>query len=107
INASVGYTDAYYTAVLAGAQVAANPFQAGVFPGADLPKTPKWKFNVSPRYELSMGGDAKLVVLADWTHTTSLWNDTERAFLLQRGPTDNVNGNLTSKSGNQWYLTLG
>ncbi|MEL0252495.1 MAG: TonB-dependent receptor, partial [Novosphingobium sp.] len=83
INASVGYTDAYYTAVLAGAQVAANPFQAGVFPGADLPKTPKWKFNVSPRYELSMGGDAKLVVLADWTHTTSLWNDTERAFLLQ------------------------
>ncbi|MGV3511764.1 MAG: TonB-dependent receptor [Novosphingobium sp.] len=107
INASVGYTDAYYTAVLAGAQVAANPFQAGVFPGADLPKTPKWKFNVSPRYELSMGGDAKLVVLADWTHTTSLWNDTERAFLLQRGPTDIVNGNITYKSGNHWDLTLG
>lgn len=107
INASVGYTDAYYTAVLAGAQVAANPFQAGVFPGADLPKTPKWKFNVSPRYELSMGGDAKLVVLADWTHTTSLWNDTERAYLLQRGPTDIVNGNITYKSGNHWELTVG
>lgn len=107
INASVGYTDAYYTAVLAGAQVAANPFQAGVFPGADLPKTPKWKFNVSPRYELSMGGDARLVVLADWTHTTSLWNDTERAFLLQRGPTDIVNGNITYKSGNHWELTVG
>lgn len=107
INASVGYTDAYYTAVLAGAQVAANPFQAGVFPGADLPKTPKWKFNVSPRYELSMGGDARLVVLADWTHTTSLWNDTERAYLLQRGPTDIVNGNITYKSGNHWELTVG
>ncbi|MCX7282968.1 MAG: TonB-dependent receptor [Novosphingobium sp.] len=107
INASVGYTDAYYTAVLAGAQVAANPFQAGVFPGADLPKTPKWKFNVSPRYELAVGGDAKLVILGDWTHTTSLWNDTERAFLLQRGPTDIVNGNVTYKSGNHWDLTVG
>lgn len=107
INASVGYTDAYYTAVLAGAQVAANPFQAGVFPGADLPKTPKWKFNVSPRYEVSMGGDARLVLLADWTHTTSLWNDTERAFLLQRGPTDIVNGNITYKSGSNWELTVG
>ncbi|HQS96848.1 MAG: TonB-dependent receptor [Novosphingobium sp. 17-62-19] len=107
INASVGYTDATYTAVLAGAQVAANPFQAGVFPGADLPKTPKWKFNVSPRYELSVGGDAKVVILGDWTHTTSLWNDTERAFLLQRGPTDIVNGNISYKSGNHWDLTVG
>lgn len=107
INASVGYTDSYYTAVLAGAQVAANPFQAGVFPGADLPKTPKWKFNVSPRYELSVGADSKLVFLADWTHTTSLWNDTERAYLLQRGPTDIVNGNITYKSGNHWDLTVG
>lgn len=107
INASVGYTDAKYTAVLAGAQVPANPFQAGVFPGANLPKTPKWKFNVSPRYELSVGGDAKVVILGDWTHTTSLWNDTERAFLLQRGPTDIVNGNISYKSGNHWDLTVG
>jgi len=106
INASVGYTDAKYTAVLAGAQVAGNPFQAGVFPGADLPKTPKWKFNISPRYELSVG-EGKIVVLADYTHTSSLWNDTERAFLLQRPATDIVNGSISYRSGGSWDLTLG
>ncbi len=107
INASVGYTDAYYTSVLAGAQVAPNPFQAGVIPGADLPKTPKWKFNISPRYEVGLGGDAKVVILADYTHTSSLWNDTERAFLLQRAATDIVNGSIAYKSGNNWDLTVG
>ncbi|WP_343057194.1 TonB-dependent receptor [Novosphingobium hassiacum] len=107
INASVGYTDAYYTSVLAGAQVAPNPFQAGVIPGADLPKTPKWKFNISPRYEVALGDDAKVVILADYTHTSSLWNDTERAFLLQRAATDIVNGSIAYKSGNHWDLTVG
>ncbi|MDT0508147.1 TonB-dependent receptor [Novosphingobium sp. MMS21-SN21R] len=107
INASVGYTDAYYTSVLAGAQVAPNPFQAGVIPGADLPKTPKWKFNISPRYEVGLGGDSKLVILADYTHSSSLWNDTERAYLLQRAPTDIVNGSIAYKSGKNWDLTVG
>ncbi|MEZ5744811.1 MAG: TonB-dependent receptor [Sphingomonadaceae bacterium] len=107
VNASVGYTDSKYTSVLAGAQVAANPFQAGVFPGADLPKTPKWKFNVSPRYEVPVGGDASVVILADYTHTSKLWNDTERAFLLQRPATDILNGSITFKSGGAWDLTAG
>lgn len=107
ITASVGFTDSKYTSVLPGAQVAANPLQAGVFPGADLPKTPKWKFNVSPRYEIPMGGDAKLVLLADYTHTSKLWNDTERAFLLQRPATDIVNGSISYKSGGHWDLTFG
>jgi outer membrane receptor protein involved in Fe transport len=40
INASVGFTDSKYTSVLAPAQVAANPFQAGVFPGATCPRRP-------------------------------------------------------------------
>jgi iron complex outermembrane receptor protein len=92
--------------VLAPAQVAANPFQAGVFAGADLPKTPKWKFNISPRYELDMG-NGKLVFLADYTHTSKLWNDTERAYLLQRPATDILNGSITYKSGNHWDLTAG
>ena len=106
INASVGFTDSKYTSVLPGAQVAANPFQAGVFPGADLPKTPKWKFNISPRYELAVG-EGKVVLLADYTRTSSLWNDTERAYLLQRPSTDMLNGSITYKSGNSWDVTAG
>jgi iron complex outermembrane recepter protein len=107
INASVGYLDAKYSNVLAPAQVAANPFQAGVFPGAELPKTPKWKFNVSPRYEIDLGGSGSVVLLADYTHSSSLWNDTERAFLLQRAATDLLNGSITYKAPEHWDVTLG
>jgi iron complex outermembrane receptor protein len=108
INASVGYLDAKYTNVLAPARVAANPFQAGVFAGGDLPKTPKWKFNVSPRYQVALGNGGKVVLLADYTHTSSLWNDTERAFLLKRSATDLFNGSIAYKEPEEhWDVTLG
>jgi iron complex outermembrane recepter protein len=108
INGSIGYLDAKYTNVLVPARVAANPFQAGVFPGGELPKTPKWKFNVSPRYELRMGNGGKIIALADYTHTSSLWNDTERAFLLQRPSTDILNGSVSYRDpGDHWDITLG
>jgi iron complex outermembrane recepter protein len=108
INASVGYLDAKYTEVLLPAQVAANPAQAGVFPGAELPKTPKWKFNISPRYEADLGKAGKLILLADYTHSSSLWNDTERAYLLQRPATDILNGNITYREpGERWDVTVG
>ncbi len=107
INASVGYLDAKYTDVLAPAQVAANPFQAGVFPGGALPKTPKLKFNISPRYEIDLGGSGSVVLLADYTHSSSLWNDTERAFLLERPSTDLLNGSITYKAPANWDITIG
>jgi iron complex outermembrane receptor protein len=81
--------------------------QEGVFVGAALPKTPKWKFNISPRYEADLGG-AKLILLADYTHSTSLRNDTEGTFLLQRPATDVLNGSITLKPKDaNWDLTLG
>lgn len=108
ITTSVGFTDAKYTAVLGPAQVAPNPFQAGVFAGAVLPKSPKWKFNFSPRYQIDLGNGGKIVLLADYTHTTSLWNDTERAFFLKRPATDLLNGSITYKEpGEHWDVTLG
>jgi iron complex outermembrane receptor protein len=108
LNASVGYLDATYKSVLVPAQVAANPAQAGVFPGGALPKSPKWKFNFSPRYELGLENGAKVILLADYTHTSSLWNDTERAFLLQRPATDLLNGSITFREPEaHWDVTLG
>jgi len=108
VNASLGYLDATYTDVLLPAQVAANPFQAGVFPGANLPKTPKWKINVSPRYEHELGNGGSVVLLADWTHSTKLWNDTERAYLLERPSTDLVNASITyNEPDGKWNLTVG
>lgn len=108
VNTSLGYIDAYYTSVLPGAAVAPNPIQAGVFDGAPLPKTPEWKFNISPRYEYVLGNGGAVVALVDYTRTSSMWNDTERAFLLQRPSSDMLNASLTyeAPSGN-WSLTVG
>jgi len=108
ITASVGYLDAYYTKVAAPAQVAPSYLQLGVYSGADLPKAPDWKFNLSPRLEVPVGQNGSLVVLADWTHTTGMRNDTEGTILLLRPTTDNVNASVTYKPGNAgWNLTVG
>jgi iron complex outermembrane receptor protein len=108
LAASFGYTDSEYTSVLAPAVVAPNPLQAGVFAGADLPKTPKTKFNVSPRYTIPLAGGAGLTLLADYTHTSESWNDTERTYLLQRDAVDFVNASVTYKSASgMWELTAG
>lgn len=108
INASAGYTDAYYTDVLGPAQVAPNPLQAGVIPDGDLPKTPKFKFNISPRYEATLGNSGVVVFLVDYTHTSSSWNDTERTFLLLRPKTDILNASITYREpGGRWDVTVG
>jgi len=108
INSSVGYTDAKYTDVLPGAVVATNTLQAGVFVGAPLPKAPKWKFNISPRYEYRLGNGGALVALVDYTRTSSLWNDTERTFLLKRPAVDSLSASLTYREPDKrWSLTVG
>jgi len=111
INGSVGYLDAHYTRVDAGAQVApaSGVFgNYGVIPGATLPKTPKWKFNISPRLEVPLGNGGKVIALGDYTHSTSLKNDTEGYFLLMRDATDVVNASLTYREPNgRWDLTVG
>jgi iron complex outermembrane recepter protein len=108
INGSIGYIDATYISVLGPAQVAANSFLAGVRAGEELPKTPKWKFNISPRYELRMANGSKFIALADYTHSSSLRNDTEGTFLLNRPSTDILNGSLTYRAPEEhWDITLG
>ncbi|WP_375202754.1 TonB-dependent receptor [Hyphococcus sp.] len=108
VNASVGLIDAEYIDVLGPAQVPANPLQGGIFPGADLPKTPDFKFNVSPRFEFDPGNGATIVLLADYTHTSSMWNDTERTFLLERPSTDILNLSASYEEPNgRWNITVG
>ncbi len=107
LTGSVGYLDAYYTDVLPPAQVAPNPFQHGVFAGAALPKTPHWKINLAPRFETSLGS-GRLIILADWTHTTGMRNDTEGTSLIMRPATDIVNASVTYRpESKNWNLTVG
>ena len=110
VNASVGYISAKYTYVdpAVAAVSGTNIFQAGTFVGASLPKTPDWKINISPRYEARLGNGGKLIFLGDWTHTTSLWNDTQRTYLLRRPATDMINAAVTYEAPDgHWSLTAG
>jgi len=107
VTASAGYLDATYTDVLGPAQVAPSVFQLGVSEGSRLPKAPEWKFNVAPRLEVPLGSGS-LVLLADWTHTTGMRNDTEGTILLLRPATDVINASVTYKPDNgNWNLTVG
>jgi iron complex outermembrane receptor protein len=104
---SVGMIDASYTNVLPQSVVAANPFQGGVFAGADLPKTPEFTLNLAPSLRLPVGGN-EVVVSADWTHSSSAWNDTERTFLLRRPATDMVNASVMFVPESEtWSITAG
>ncbi len=111
INSSLGYIDAHYTSILPAALVNASPIpgiQEGIFVGAPLPKTAKWKFNVSPRYELELGNGGSVVLLADWTHSSELWNDIARTIAIRRPANDRVNASMTyNEPGGHWSLTLG
>lgn len=108
INSAVGYLDAKYSSVLPQAVVNPSPYQTGVYVGATLPATPKLKFNISPRYEADLGGHGTLVFLADYTHSSSIKNDTEGTFLLIRQAMSMLNGSITYKEpGNHWELTVG
>ncbi|WP_226015886.1 TonB-dependent receptor [Novosphingobium sp. FKTRR1] len=108
VTGSVGFTDAKYTSVLAPAQVAPSGLQEGVLVGSALPKTPKWKFNISPRYELSLGKHGKLIFLGDLTRTSSMRNDTEGTFLLDRPSTTVINASVTYREpDSRWDLAVG
>ncbi|MBC2778956.1 TonB-dependent receptor [Parasphingopyxis marina] len=108
LDASVGFTDAEYTNVLPQSVVAANPFQAGTFAGADLPKAPTFSLNISPSVTLPIGELGTLTMSADYTHTSSLWNDTERTLLLRRQSVDMLNASVTFRPpSEQWSITVG
>jgi outer membrane receptor protein involved in Fe transport len=108
IDSSVGIINAEYTSVLPQSQVAASPLQAGVFPGAPLPKTPDFTINISPRLRFPLGNSlGSLTLVGDYTYTSPLWNDTERTFLLRREETHVVNASLTWRSMNNRYSLTG
>jgi outer membrane receptor protein involved in Fe transport len=108
IDASVGYLDARYTSIEPEAEVAANPFQQGLYVGAPLPKAPEWKFNISPRVQHGLGSGGSVVLIADYTYTSSLRNDTEGTLLLNRPSTNILNAAVIYNAPREaWNMTLG
>jgi iron complex outermembrane recepter protein len=100
IGANVGYTHAKYTSL--------SPFVTGVTLASKLPKTPEWKFTLSPQYTIELGNNGEFVLSADFTHTSSLFNDTENTLLLARPSTDQLNASITYKApDDRWSLSVG
>ena len=110
INASIGHLDATYTRLDPAVAVTSGAipgFQAGALVGGPLPKTPSWKFNISPRLELPVG-EGKIVLLGDWTHTTEIWNNVERTIALRRPATDLFNASISyTDPSDRYSLTVG
>ena len=94
LNASMGYMDAHYTKILAGASSTT---------GRELPKTPKWKFDLSPEYDMDLGNASELRFGLDYTHISSMFNDVANTPLLSRPAVDLVNASVTYASPNDHY----
>lgn len=100
LSSGLGYTHARYTEL--------SPFVTGVTLDSRLPKTPAWKFTFSPQYRIGLGEHGDLLLSADYTRTSSLFNDTENTPLLKRPATDVVNASITYKApGDGWELAFG
>lgn len=113
INASVGYLDAYFTELSASVSRpdVAGPIaglREGAVVGGQLPKTAEWSTNLSPRLETRLGNGGTLVLLADWSHKSPVWNEVARYHQLRRKATDMVNASVTYREPDRrWDITLG
>ncbi|MEN7538235.1 TonB-dependent receptor [Aurantiacibacter flavus] len=113
LNASVGYLDAAFSSLSASVS---RPDVAGAIPGlrlgavvgGQLPKTAEWSITFGPRYETDLPNGGALVLLADWTHRTPVWNEVARYLSLRRPTTDVINASMTYREPDRlWDVTVG
>ncbi|MEI9965989.1 MAG: TonB-dependent receptor [Caulobacteraceae bacterium] len=124
-SAAAGYTNARYTRIAAGVGDNGNditlnscPEYAVLYPYGDprayvnhqcsLPKTPKFKFMLSPQYVADLGHAGELQFNLDWTYTTELFNDLGNSIALRRPNTNVVNASVTYRpKDGHWDATVG
>jgi iron complex outermembrane receptor protein len=111
LAATGGFMNAYYTYLAPGinaGQSCVQPFEACITTASLLPKTPRWKYSVSPTYRapLPNGGSVRLGV--DFSHTSVIANDSINTSLLMRPVTNLLNVGLTYASpGEKYELVVG
>jgi iron complex outermembrane receptor protein len=102
ISATAGYIDAKYDSVRASAA------SQGITTSNKIPKTPKYKYNLSPAYDVGLPNSGKLRFGLDYTRTADMFNDAPNNPLLHRPATDNLNAAIHYYSPDEKYqLTLG
>ena len=110
LNGSLGYTDAHYTYLDPAVQVTSAPtsYEAGATVGGPLPKTPHWKVNIGPRLDVPTSNGGRVSLLADYTYTSSMRNNVEGTYALDRPSTSIVNASVIYNAPQDKYtLTLG
>lgn len=106
VNASLGLMESRLRDVQAPGSPA-NALQLGIVTGAQLLKVPTFSFNVTPRIELPLANQNNIVILADYSHKSSMWNDSQRSYEIQRPATDTVNASIQFNHNDGWSLTAG
>jgi iron complex outermembrane recepter protein len=100
INLAAAYIDAEYTRLITSVQ--------GITLDTDLPKTPKYKYTISPQWDVNLANSGKLRFAVDYTKTASMFNDAPNTPLLARPATDNLAAAIHYYSAEEKYhLTLG
>lgn len=133
LNVAASYIDAYYTYVNPNANIPqyALPDGSNVCPAsalvgepphpvcavnppgvtqldARLPKTPKYKITFDPEYTYSLPNDAAIRLLAAFTYTAEMFNDSLNTPELRRPPTRSLDASLHYVSpGNLYDLAIG
>jgi iron complex outermembrane recepter protein len=73
-----------------------------------LPKTPKWKLNFSPRYEIELGNGSSVTLLGDYTFISKQTNNVERTFALNRPSVSILNASIAYRDPSEKYtVTVG
>jgi iron complex outermembrane receptor protein len=111
LAATGGFLDAYYTYLAPGinsGQSCVQPFQGCITLSSLLPKTPRWKYSLSPTYRAGLPNGASVRLGLDFTHTSMIANDAINTSLLLRPDTNLLNVSLTYASPDERYqLTVG
>ncbi|HZF16147.1 MAG TPA: TonB-dependent receptor [Steroidobacteraceae bacterium] len=104
INFAGGYMDASYDSIDPAVTIA-NP---GFTTANKLPKTPEYKFTISPQYDITLSNTGRIRLGVDYTRTASMFNDAPNVALLFRPATDNLTAAIHYLAPSEKYeLTLG
>lgn len=128
LNFAASYIDAYYTFVNPNANIPQfalpdgsnvcpatalvgnppHPICAVVPPGvtqldAKLPKTPRYKLTFDPEYSYALPSDATIRLLAAFTYTAEMFNDSLNTPQLRRPPTRSLDASIHYVSPTDLY----
>jgi iron complex outermembrane receptor protein len=111
LAATGAFIDAYYTFLAPGinaGQSCVQPFQGCITTSSLLPKTPRWKYSVSPTYKTGLPNGGSVRLGLDFTHMSEMANDAINTSLLMRPVTNLLNASLTYASpGDKYEIAFG